>query len=55
MPVVMTAYVQDAYRDTHEYEAVAAVAQRLGFEISDHALILYGHCRKASCPHKPVK
>jgi Fur family ferric uptake transcriptional regulator len=32
-----------------------AVAQRLGFEISDHALILYGHCRKAACPHKPVK
>src|SRR5580693_3224804 len=27
-----------------------AVAKRLGFEISDHALILYGHCRKANCP-----
>jgi len=23
-----------------------AVAKRLGFEISDHSLILYGHCRK---------
>jgi Fur family transcriptional regulator, ferric uptake regulator len=32
-----------------------AVAQRLGFEISDHALILYGHCRKPNCPSKPVK
>jgi Fur family ferric uptake transcriptional regulator len=32
-----------------------AVAQRLGFEISDHALILYGHCRKVNCPNKPVK
>lgn len=32
-----------------------AVATRLGFEISDHALILYGHCRKPSCPHKGVK
>ena len=29
-----------------------AVAKRLGFEISDHALILYGHCRKANCPNQ---
>ena len=32
-----------------------AVAQRLGFEISDHALILYGHCRKPDCPNKRLK
>jgi Fur family transcriptional regulator, ferric uptake regulator len=35
-----------------------AVAKRLGFEISDHALILYGHCHKPGCPNqkraKPV-
>jgi Fur family transcriptional regulator, ferric uptake regulator len=31
-----------------------AVAKRLGFEISDHALILYGHCRKPNCPNKRV-
>jgi Fur family ferric uptake transcriptional regulator len=36
-------------------ERQQAVAERLGFEISDHALILYGHCRKAACPHKRVK
>jgi Fur family ferric uptake transcriptional regulator len=37
-------------------ERQQAVAERLGFEISDHALILYGHCRKADCPHqKTVK
>jgi hypothetical protein len=24
----------------------------LGFEISDHALILYGHCRKPNCPNQ---
>jgi Fe2+ or Zn2+ uptake regulation protein len=24
----------------------------LGFEISDHALILYGHCRKLNCPNQ---
>jgi Fur family ferric uptake transcriptional regulator len=28
------------------------VAKRLGFEISDHALILYGHCRKPNCPNQ---
>jgi len=31
-------------------EPSTAVAKRLGFEISDHALILYGHCRKTNCP-----
>jgi Fur family ferric uptake transcriptional regulator len=29
-----------------------AVAERLGFKISDHALILYGHCSKSECPHR---
>src|SRR5487761_2279596 len=29
-----------------------AVAKRLGFEISDHSLILYGHCHKVNCPHQ---
>lgn len=27
-----------------------AVAKRLGFEISDHSLILYGRCRRPNCP-----
>jgi Fur family ferric uptake transcriptional regulator len=29
-----------------------AVAQRLGFAIRDHSLILYGNCRRADCPHR---
>jgi Fur family transcriptional regulator, ferric uptake regulator len=29
-----------------------AVASRLGFEIQDHSLILYGHCRQTACPAK---
>src|ERR1700690_2495900 len=33
-------------------ERQQAVAVRLGFEISDHALILYGHCAKPSCPNQ---
>jgi Fur family ferric uptake transcriptional regulator len=33
-------------------ERQQAVAKRLGFEISDHSLILYGHCRKLNCPYQ---
>lgn len=33
-------------------ERQQAVAQRLGFEISDHSLIIYGHCRKPNCPNQ---
>ncbi len=29
-----------------------AVARRLHFEIRDHSLILYGHCRREGCPHR---
>ncbi len=28
------------------------IANKLGFELSDHALALYGHCLKKRCPHK---
>jgi Fur family ferric uptake transcriptional regulator len=27
------------------------IATRLGFEIRDHALVLYGHCRGNGCPN----
>lgn len=30
----------------------SAAAARLGFEIVDHALILYGRCRREACPHR---
>ncbi len=30
----------------------AAAAERLGFTVADHALILYGHCRRPGCPNK---
>ena len=29
-----------------------AVARKLRFEISDHSLILYGHCPREACPHR---
>lgn len=28
------------------------VAKRQGFEIADHALSLYGHCKKKNCEHR---
>jgi Fur family ferric uptake transcriptional regulator len=33
-------------------ERQTAVAERHGFAISDHALVIYGHCRKTNCPHR---
>lgn len=32
-----------------------AVAQRLGYEIQDHSLILYGRCKRANCPSRRKK
>jgi Fur family ferric uptake transcriptional regulator len=29
------------------------VARERGFNISEHALAIYGHCIKDSCPHRP--
>ena len=29
-----------------------AVADKLGFEIRDHSLILYGHCARQNCAHR---
>lgn len=28
------------------------VAKQLGFEVAEHNLILYGHCRRPDCPHR---
>ncbi len=29
-----------------------AIAARLGFDLIDHSLILYGHCSTPDCPHR---
>lgn len=29
------------------------VARRLGFELAEHSLILYGHCTRPGCGHHP--
>ena len=36
-------------------ERQTEVADRLGFAISEHALVIYGHCRKTECPHRAAK
>ena len=40
----------EEFMDAGIEERQTAVAQRLGFEIRDHSLILYGRCRKPGCP-----
>ena len=29
------------------------IAKKKGFELADHALSLYAHCRKKNCEHRP--
>lgn len=29
-----------------------SIARERGFEIRHHALVMYGHCRSADCPHR---
>jgi Fur family ferric uptake transcriptional regulator len=43
----------EEFMDAGIEERQNAVAQRLGFAIRDHSLILYGNCRKPACPHRP--
>jgi Fur family ferric uptake transcriptional regulator len=31
-------------------ERQKVIAEQHGFEIHDHSMILYGHCRRADCP-----
>lgn len=45
----------EEFNDPGIEERQAAAAQRLGFAIADHSLILYGHCRRENCPGKATK
>jgi Fur family ferric uptake transcriptional regulator len=42
----------EEFTDTDIESLQSAAAERLGFELTDHALILYGHCRRTDCPHR---
>ncbi len=45
----------EEFMDSGIEERQNAVAQRLGFAIRDHSLILYGHCRRTNCAYKSKK
>jgi len=42
----------EEFVDSGIEERQTAAANRLGFEVRDHSLILYGHCRRANCPSR---
>jgi Fur family ferric uptake transcriptional regulator len=42
----------EEFLDKSIEERQTAVAHRLGFEIRDHSLILYGRCRRGDCPNR---
>jgi Fur family transcriptional regulator, ferric uptake regulator len=42
----------DEFVDSVIEERQKAIAEKLGFTIKDHALILYGECNRKDCPHR---
>jgi len=42
----------EEFMDEGIEERQHTIAARLQFEIKDHAMILYGHCKRPSCPHR---
>ena len=40
----------EEFLDSGIEERQTSVAKRMGFEIRDHSLILYGQCRRPGCP-----
>src|SRR5262250_866004 len=45
----------EEFMDSGIEDRQTAVASKLGFSIRDHALILYGHCRRENCPYRKRK
>jgi Fur family transcriptional regulator, ferric uptake regulator len=43
----------EEFMDTGIEERQGTVAKKLGFEIRDHSLIIYGHCVRLTCAHRP--
>jgi Fur family transcriptional regulator, ferric uptake regulator len=43
----------EEFMDSGIEERQGSVAKKLGFEIQDHSLIIYGHCVRQSCAHRP--
>lgn len=45
----------EEFSDDSIEEKQRAIAAQLGFEISDHSLILHGRCVRPNCPHRGQK
>lgn len=45
----------EEFSDSAIEQRQQAVAAERGFDIADHALILYGHCRRQQCPHRSAQ
>ena len=45
----------EEFMDSGIEERQTSVAQRLGFTIRDHSLIMYGHCRRTNCAFRKKK
>lgn len=46
----------EEFVDNSIEERQQRIARELGYEISDHALVIYGHCRRPGCPgHEGAK
>jgi len=45
----------EEFMDSGIEERQTEVAHKLGFEIRDHSLILYGQCRRPNCPYRKSK
>lgn len=42
----------EEFVDTEIEKRQQKIATKLGFELADHSLILYGNCTKQNCPHR---
>jgi Fur family transcriptional regulator, ferric uptake regulator len=43
----------EEFMDSGIEERQGSVAKKLGFEIQDHSLIMYGRCVRQNCAHRP--
>jgi Fur family ferric uptake transcriptional regulator len=43
----------EEFMDSGIEDRQGSVAKKLGFEIRDHSLIIYGHCVRPTCAHRP--
>jgi Fur family ferric uptake transcriptional regulator len=42
----------EEFMDSDIEDRQEAIARQHGFEIEDHSMVIYGHCRKVDCPSR---